>query len=167
MARASLHSAIVANNDELLYWEDLKDAGSVEIGSHTFTAEEIIAFARQFDPQPFHIDPEAAEKSFFKGLIASGWHTCSVGMRLMVDKYVNRSASLGSPGLDNIRWLVPVRAGDTITYRRVILAARASASKPEVGLLQSRSEAVNQRGEVVMTMEGWAMFRRRPTGRTG
>jgi acyl dehydratase len=83
-------------------------------------------------------------------------------MRLMVEKYVNRSASLGSPGLDNIRWLAPVRAGDTITYRRVILAARASASKPEVGLLQSRSEAVNQRGETVMTMEGWAMFRRRP-----
>ena len=150
--------------DDMLYWEDLKETGSVEIGSHTFTEEEIIAFARQFDPQPFHIDPEAAKQSFFRGLIASGLHTCSVGMRLMVDKYVNRSASLGSPGLDNIRWLVPVRAGDTITYRRVIMAARASDSKPGVGLLQSRSEAVNQRGETVMTMEGWAMFRRRPPG---
>jgi len=152
----------MTKSDDLLYWEDLKEAGTVDIGSHTFTEEDIIAFARQFDPQPFHIDPEAAKKSFFKGLIASGWHTCSVGMRLMVDKYVNRSASLGSPGLDNIRWLAPVRAGDTISYRRVILAARPSETKPEIGLLQSRSEAVNQRGEVVMTMEGWAMFRRRP-----
>ena len=150
--------------DDMLYWEDLKETGSVEIGSHTFSEEEIIAFARQFDPQPFHIDPDAAKKTFFMGLIASGWHTCSVGMRLMVDKYVNRSASLGSPGLDNIRWLVPVRAGDTITYRRVIMAARASDSKPGVGLLQSRSEAVNQRGETVMTMEGWGMFRRRLSG---
>ena len=155
----------MAKSDDLLYWEDLQNEGTVEIGSHTFIEEEIIAFARQFDPQPFHVDPEAAKKSFFKGLIASGWHTCSVGMRLMVDKYVNRSASLGSPGVDNIRWLAPVRAGDTITYRRVIMAARPSESKPEVGLLQSRSEAVNQRGEMVMTMEGWAMFRRRHPGK--
>lgn len=150
--------------DELLYWEDLQQGGTLEIGSHTFTEEEIVAFARQFDPQPFHIDPEAAKKSFFKGLIASGWHTCAIAMRLMVDKYVNRSASLGSPGLDNIRWLAPVRAGDTITYRRVITAARASESKPEIGLLQSRWEATNQRGETVMTMEGWGMFRRRNKG---
>jgi acyl dehydratase len=132
------------------------------MGSHTFTEEDIIAFARQFDPQPFHVDPEAAKHSFFKGLIASGWHTCCVAMRLMVDKYVSRSASLGSPGLDNIRWLAPVRAGDTITYRRITTSARVSESKPEIGLLQSRWEAVNQRGETVMTMEGWGMFRRRP-----
>ncbi|MGH8765985.1 MAG: MaoC family dehydratase [Burkholderiales bacterium] len=146
----------------MLYWEDLQDAGSVEIGSHTFTEEEIIAFARQFDPQPFHVDPQAAKKSFFKGLIASGWHTCAIAMRLMVDKYVNQSASLGSPGLDNIRWVAPVRVGDTITYRRTTTAARVSESKPDIGLLQSRWEATNQRGEVVMTMEGWGMFRRRP-----
>lgn len=148
--------------NEILYWEDMRDAGALEIGSHTFTAEDIIAFARQFDPQPFHVDPEAAKESFFGGLVASGWHTCAVAMRLMVDKYVNRSASLGSPGLDNIRWLLPVRAGDTITYRRVITSARASESKPGIGLVQSRWEAVNQRGDLVMTMEGWGMFRRRP-----
>ena len=151
--------------DELLYWEDLQQDGTLEIGSHTFTEEEIIAFARQFDPQPFHTDPVAAKNSYFGGLIASGWHTCAVAMRLMVDKYVNRSASLGSPGLENIRWLAPVRAGDTIAYRRVITAARASESKPEIGLLQSRWEAVNQRGETVMTMEGWGMFRRRHPGK--
>ena len=151
--------------DELLYWEDLKDSGSVDMGSHTFTEADIIDFARQFDPQPFHLDPEAAKNSFFKGLIASGWHTCCVAMRLMVDKYVSRSASLGSPGLDNIRWLAPVRAGDTITYRRITTAARVSESKPDIGLLQSRWEAINQRGETVMTMEGWGMFRRRPSAK--
>lgn len=147
---------------EMLYWEDFPAGETLEMGSHTFSAEEIIAFARQFDPQPFHVDPEAAKDSFFKGLIASGWHTCSVAMRLMVDKYVGRSASLGSPGLDNIRWLSPVRAGDTITYRRTTTAVRPSASRPGIGLVHSRWEAVNQRGEPVMTMEGWGMFRRRP-----
>lgn len=147
-----------------LYWEDFPVGDIMEMGSHTFTEEQIIAFARQFDPQPFHTDPEAARNSFFKGLIASGWHTCAIAMRLMVDKYVARSASLGSPGLDNIRWLAPVRAGDTISYRRTITAARVSESKPGVGLVQSRWEAVNQRGETVMTMEGWGMFGRRPPG---
>jgi len=148
-----------------LYWEDFKIGETVEMGSHTFTEAEIIEFARQFDPQPFHTDPVAAKASAFGGLIASGWHTCAVCMRLNCETYINRTVSLGSPGLDNIRWLTPVRAGDTITYRRVILAARPSATKPEIGLLQSRSEAVNQRGEVVMTMDGWAMFRRRPARR--
>ena len=149
---------------DLLYWEDFPAGDTAEVGSHTFTEEEIIAFARQFDPQPFHTDPAAAKNTFFGGLIASGWHTCAIAMRLMVDKYVNRSASLGSPGLDNIRWLAPVRAGDTITYRRTITETRASASKPDIGLINTRWEALNQRGEIVMTMEGWGMFRRRGSG---
>ena len=153
--------------EPMLYWEDFPVGDTVVMGSHTFTEEDIVAFARQFDPQPFHTDPAAAKSSYFKGLIASGWHTCCVAMRLMVDKYVGRSASLGSPGLDNIRWLAPVRAGDTITYHRTITAARASESKPEVGLVQSRWEAKNQRGETVMTMEGWGMFRRRPARTAG
>ena len=146
---------------ELLHWEDFPPVDVLEMGSHTFGEEEIIAFARQFDPQVFHTDPVAARDSFLGGLIASGWHTCAIAMRLMVDRYVGHSASLGSPGLDNIRWLAPVRAGDTVTYRRIITASRASASKPDLGLVQSRWEAVNQRGETVMTMEGWGMFRRR------
>ena len=153
--------------DELLYWEDFPVGDTMQMGSHTFTETEIIDFARQFDPQPFHIDPDAAKNSFFKGLVASGWHTCAIAMRLMVDKYVSRSASLGSPGLDNIRWLAPVRAGDTISYRRTTTAARPSESKPGIGLLHSRWEATNQHGEMVMTMEGWGMFRRRPPGRPG
>jgi acyl dehydratase len=148
--------------DALLYWEDFPVGDTMEMGSHTFTEAEIIEFARQFDPQSFHVDPEAAKHSFFKGLIASGWHTCAIAMRLMVDKYVARSASLGSPGLDNIRWVAPVRAGDTISYRRTTTAVRPSESKPGIGLIRSRWEATNQRGETVMTMEGWGMFRRRP-----
>lgn len=146
----------------MMYWEDFRAGERIEMGRHTFTEREIVAFARQFDPQPFHVDPEAAKKSFFGGLIASGWHTCSVGMRLTVDSHVSKSASLGSPGLDNIRWLKPVRAGDTITYTRVVLESRPSESRPGVGLVKSRWEAVNQQGETVMTMEGWGMFGRRP-----
>jgi acyl dehydratase len=146
----------------MMYWEDFRPGDRIEMGRHTFGAEEIIAFARQFDPQPFHVDPEAAKKSFFGGLIASGWHTCSIGMRLTVESHVNRTASLGSPGLDNIRWLKPVRAGDTISYSRVVLESRASESRAGVGLVKSRWEAVNQAGETVMTMEGWGMFGRRP-----
>ena len=146
----------------MIWWEDFKVGDRVEMGRHTFGEEEIIAFARQFDPQPFHVDPLAAKESFFGGLVASGWHTCAVGMRLTVDSHVNQSRSLGSPGLDNIRWQKPVRAGDTLTYSRVVLETRASASRPDAGLVKSRWEAVNQRGETVMTMEGWGMFGRRP-----
>ena len=148
--------------DATLYWEDFRTGEVVEIGRHTFAQDEMVEFARQFDPQPFHTDPEAASRSFFGGLIASGWHTCAIGMRLMVQQYIGRSASAGSPGVENIRWLAPVRPGDTITYRRVILETRPSGSRPDLGLVRSRSEALNQRGEMVMTMEGWGLFRRRP-----
>ena len=89
--------------DTMLYWEDFPVGDTMEMGSHTFTEEEIIAFARQFDPQPFHIYPEAAKNSFFKGLIASGWHTCAIAMRLMVQKYIGQAASANSPDIDNIR----------------------------------------------------------------
>ncbi|TAK41465.1 MAG: MaoC family dehydratase [Betaproteobacteria bacterium] len=146
----------------LLYWEDFTPGEVVDIGRHTFTEEEIIAFAVQFDPQPFHTDPQAARGTFYGGLIASGWHTCAVGMRLMVQSYIGRAASAGSPGVENIRWLGPVRPGDTIAYRRVIVETRPSGSRPGIGLVRSRSEAINQHGETVMTMEGWGLFRRRP-----
>ena len=150
------------STSETLYWEDFKVGETVAMGTHTFVEEEMIDFARKFDPQPFHIDPVAAKDSYFGGLIASGWHTCAVAMRLLCDNYINRSASLGSPGIENVRWLVPVRAGDTLSYRRVVLEARASRSRPEMGLVKSRTEAVNQKGETVLTFEGWGMFGRRP-----
>lgn len=146
----------------MIWWEDFKVGDRIEMGRHTFEAEEIIAFARQFDPQPFHTDPEAAKASFFGGLVASGWHTCAVAMRLTVESHVKDTKSMGSPGLDSVRWLKPVRAGDTITYFRVVLESRPSASRPDAGLVKSRWEAVNQHGETVMTMEGWGMFGRRP-----
>lgn len=145
-----------------MWWEDFKVGDSADIGSHRFTEDEIIAFARQFDPQPFHTDPQAAARSAFGGLIASGWHTCAIAMRLIVENYVNRAASLGSPGVDAIRWLKPVRPGDTLSYRRIVLESRASASRPGVGLVKQRWEARNQRGELVLSMEGWGMFGRRP-----
>jgi len=146
----------------VLYWEDFKVGETVEMGSHRFSAQEIIEFGRQFDPQPFHVDPEAARESFYGELIASGWHTCSIAMRLMCDSYVNRTRSMGSPGVDNIRWLAPVKAGDTLTYRRTVLEARASRSRPDAGLMRTRWEALNQDGVRVLSMEGWSMIGRRP-----
>jgi acyl dehydratase len=145
----------------MLYWEDFALGEVVEMGRHTFSEEEIVAFGRQFDPQPFHTDPVAARDTFYGGLIASGWHTCAIGMRLMVQAYIGHAASAGSPGVDHIRWLGPVRPGDTLTYRRRIVEARPSDSRPGIGLMRSLLEAVNQRGETVMTMEGWGFFRRR------
>jgi len=146
----------------MIWWEDFRVGEHSEMGRHTFSAEEIVAFGRQFDPQPFHTDPQAARESAFGGLIASGWHTCAVGMRLMVDQYIGRTVSLGSPGIEDIRWLRPVRAGDTLTYSRTVTASRASATRAGVGLVKHRWEAVNQSGETVLTMEGWGMYGRRP-----
>lgn len=146
-----------------LYWEDFRPGATSEMGRHTFTEAEIVAFGRQFDPQPFHTDPAAARDQVFGGLVASGWHTCAVGMRLMVESYIGRTVSLGSPGIDNIRWLKPVRPGDTLVYRRTVLEARASMTRKGVGLVKHRWEAANQAGELVLTMEGWGLFGRRPT----
>ena len=160
-------SQLFMDNDKFLRWrDDLRRAGlTVPIVPGilpALSARQIVAFAGRYDPQPFHVDPVAAAKSAFGGLIASGWHTCAVCMRLNCETYINRSVSLGSPGLDNIRWLKPVRPGDTITYRRTVLESRASQSRPGVGLLRSRTKALNQFGDIVMSMEGWGMFGRRP-----
>lgn len=143
----------------MIWWEDFRVGERLELGRHTFTEAEIVAFGREYDPQPFHIDPEAARQGAFGGLVASGWQTCAVGMRLLVER--GQSASLGSPGIDSIRWLKPVRAGDTVTYRSIVVESRASASRPGVGLVKQRWEAVNQHGELVLTMEGWGFFGRK------
>jgi acyl dehydratase len=145
----------------LIWWEDFKVGEQAELGRHTFTEAEIVDFARQFDPQPFHVDPEKARQGVFGGLIASGWHTCAVGMRLMCESSINQAVSLGSPGIDGIRWLKPVRAGDTLAYRRIVMETRASATRKGVGLVKNRWEARNQHGELVLTMEGWGMFGRK------
>jgi acyl dehydratase len=145
-----------------LYWEDFP-AGSVrEFGGKLVTREAIIDFAREFDPQPFHVDEEAGRRSLFGGLCASGWHTCSMAMRMMCDDYLLESASMGSPGVENLKWLKPVYPGDTLRVRLTVLEARRMASKPHIGLVRSRWEVLNQRTEAVLTMEGWGMFARRP-----
>jgi acyl dehydratase len=146
------------------YWEDFKVGDSAPMGEKIVDKDEVIAFGRAYDPQPFHIDEAAAKRSWAGGLIASGWHTCAMVMRMMVDSYLRDSASLGSPGVDNVRWLKPVRPGDTIRAQRQVLETRPSRSNPEMGLVKSRWEVFNQHGELVMTMEGHGMFRRRNPG---
>ncbi|MDB5581114.1 MAG: MaoC-like protein [Bradyrhizobium sp.] len=145
------------------YWEDLVPGEAVGIGSYTVGADEIITFAKQFDPQPFHVDPEAAKGSIFGGLIASGWHTCGIAMRLMCDAYLNETASLGSPGLEEIRWLKPVRPGDTLRGTRTIEESRPT-SKPDRGLVLTRWDMYNQKDEHVLMMRGYGLFGRRPIG---
>ncbi len=134
------------------YLEDYV-AGSIhEFGPILVEVEEVISFARRFDPQPFHMDPEAAAKSAFGGLIASGWHTAALMMRLLVDHYLSRVASLGSPGLDELRWLKPVRPGDALYIRVTVQEVGRSQSKPDRGFIRSFVEVLNQRKEVVLTV---------------
>ncbi|WP_300302962.1 MaoC family dehydratase [Ferrovibrio sp.] len=132
------------------YFEDIEIGAVRDIGSHTFTEQAIIAFAKQFDPQPFHIDPVAAKGSAFGGLIASGWHTAATVMRLLVDSAVELDASLGSPGFDDLAWLKPVRPGDTIRARMTCLDKAPSRSRPGIGSARFLVEAFNQNDEMVM-----------------
>lgn len=132
------------------YFEDIEIGTARELGSHTFTQDAIIAFAKQFDPQPFHIDPEAARQSSFGGLVASGWHTAAMVMRLLVDAAVDLEASLGSPGFDDLAWLKPVRPGDTIRARMTCTEKTPSRSRPGIGSGRFLIEAFNQKDELVM-----------------
>ncbi|TSE25467.1 Bifunctional protein PaaZ [Tepidimonas sediminis] len=151
-----------------IWWEDLAVGESRDLGSLTVTEEEIVAFARQFDPQPFHLDHEAGRRSVFGALCASGWHTCALAMRLMVTNFLHETASLGSPGLESLKWLRPVLPGDTLSLRHTILDKRPMASRPDVGLVRTLWEMTNQHGQPVLRMEGWGMFRRRePAGTAG
>jgi acyl dehydratase len=147
----------------LRYWEDFVAGETHDLGSIEFTAENIVAFASQWDPQPMHVDPEAAKASPYGGLIASGWHTATSYMRLLVTSALGNAVSLGSPGLDNLRWLRPVRPGDVLSARITILETRASESRPDRGIVRSRGEMINQAGEVVMEVEAVNFFGRRPT----
>jgi acyl dehydratase len=144
------------------YFEDFRPGQTVELGSRTVTEEEIVAFARQWDPQPFHVDADAARESVFGGLIASGWHTGAMWMRLYVDSLLGDAAGLGSPGLEELRWLAPVRPGDTLTGRLEVLEATPSQRRPDRGTIRIRAEMVNQDGVTVMAMTSRGHFRRRP-----
>jgi acyl dehydratase len=144
------------------YFEDFEPGQDIDLGTRTVTEEEIVAFAREFDPQPFHVDHDAAAASIFGGVIASGWHTCSMMMRMVVDGLMNRAAGMGSPGLEGVRWLAPVRAGDTLNVHYRTTQVKASTSKPDRGVVWSQWVAINQHGETVCTVEGMGMFGRRP-----
>jgi acyl dehydratase len=144
------------------YFEDFEVGQVFELGSKTLSEEEIIEFAKKYDPQPFHIDKEKAKKSFFGRLVASGWHTSAVYMRLLVDGLALDSASMGSPGLDDLRYLKPFYPGDTLYARFTITETIPSKSKPDRGLIKARAEALNQHGEIILTFTSIGFFRRKP-----
>ena len=147
----------------LRYFEDFHVGETFELGSRIVTAADIIDFARQFDPQPFHTDPAQAQESVFGGLVASGWHTASLYMRLLVDGLVDMiQSSMGSPGVDKIEWLKPVRPGDTLSGRATIAELIPSKSRADRGIIKTLGELRNQKGEVVMTIRGVGFFGRRP-----
>jgi len=144
-----------------LYWEDFSVGEVRDLGQITPTREDIIAFASQFDPQPFHLDEEGGKASIFGGLCASGWHTCAMAMRLMVTNFLHETASLGSPGLEHIKWTKPVYPNDTLRLQTTVLETKPMGRRPDVGMTRNLWELFNQHGEKVLQMEGWGMFRRR------
>lgn len=145
------------------HFEDYQAGEVFEFGDKLITREEIIAFATEYDPQPFHLDEDAARQSHFGGLVASGWMTCAVMMRMLVDHYISRVASMGSPGLEEIRWLKPVRAGDRLRVRVTITSTRLSASKPDRGFVLAEQAVLNQDDDIVLTVRGTGMYRTRAT----
>ena len=132
------------------YFEDYVPGVTHDCGSVSVDQPEIVSFAKEFDPQPFHVDPEAAARGPYGGLIASGWQTASLVMRQLVEHYVSAAASLGSPGVDELRWTYPVRPGDTLRVRATVVEARRSLSRPDRGIIKTLVEAVNQDGRTVM-----------------
>ena len=144
----------------LRYFEDFRIGETIECGLTTFNKEEILEFARKFDPQPFHVDEQLAARSAFGGLVASGWHTCAACMRLIVDHM--HTASMGSPGVESIRWLKPVRPGDTLKLIATVLAVEASKSRPDRGRVTYSYDMSNLAGEPVMSMRAVGIVARRP-----
>ncbi len=146
------------------FWDDLRVGEAKDCGTRTLTREQIVAFAREYDPQPFHLDEEVAARSPFGGLVASGWQTASLAMRMAVDAFIGDVASMGSPGVDELRWLAPVRPGDALALRCTIVELAPSRSKADRGSLRATYEMTNQRGELVLTMIGIGIVARRLAG---
>ncbi|MDO1582325.1 MaoC family dehydratase [Rhizobium oryzicola] len=142
----------------MLHYEDFTPDRVFPLGPKTVTAEEIIAFASEFDPQPMHLDEEAGKASILGGLAASGWHTAAMLMRMIVDAYIGNSTCQGAPGVDFMDWKKPVLAGDTLSGRGIVQEARPLRSKPGIGLVRMRTELENQRGELVCAAEQVIMF---------
>ena len=147
--------------DITYFWEDMAVGQVRDLGTISPSREDIIAFASQFDPQPFHLDDAAGAASVFGGLCASGWHTCSMAMRLMVTNFLQQTSSLGSPGLENIQWKKPVYPNDTLRLQTTVLETKPMGRRPDVGMTRNLWEMFNQHGNKVLHMEGWGMFRRR------
>ena len=148
--------------DVIQYFEDFQPGQVIDVGSVEVAQADIIAFARHYDPQPMHIDPDAARRTIYGGLIASGWHTVSLFMRLLVENLVAKTVSLGSLGVDELRWPLPVRPGDRLTGQMEVLETRASNSRPTMGIVRWRGEVRNQDGQLVMSLLGTNFFGRRP-----
>jgi len=146
---------------EKLYFEDFPVGTLLPLGPVTVDAQEIVEFAREFDPQPMHLDEEAGKASILGGLAASGWHTCGLLMRMMIDSYILRSHSEGAPGIEYVQWKAPVLAGDVLSGFSTVEEARALRSRP--GVITSRHELTNQKGEIVIVARNAAMIRQRPT----
>ena len=147
-----------------LTFEDFPPGRLGTYGPRHVTREEILAFAAEFDAQPMHLDEEAAKHSMLKGLSGSGWHLCSLMMRMMADGFMTRAASLGSPGIDEVRWLLPLRPGDDLTLDVDVLEARTSKSRPELGIVKLKSVARNAAGQALAEMVATVLFKRRETG---
>lgn len=147
-----------------LYWEDFEVGQTRKLGERKVSREEIIAFAAEFDPQPMHMDEMVAKDSMLGGLAASGWHSCALMMRMMCDSYLVDAASMGSPGLDEIRFVAPVRPGDTLSGRFTCVESRSSRSRPDLGICKMHYELFNQHGDLVMTWQCNQFFGRRTPG---
>ena len=149
--------------DGKLFFEDFEVGRQFPLGPRPVTAEEIVEFATEFDPQPMHVDQRAGEASILGGLAASGWHTSAMFMRMMIDSFLLNSHSQGAPGIDFLEWKKAVLAGDTLSGRSTVVEARALRSRPGIGIVKMRHEVVNQRGELVCLGENSVMFRMRET----
>ncbi|NKB34343.1 MAG: acyl dehydratase [Pseudomonadales bacterium] len=144
------------------FYEDFEVGSSYEFGEYQVTEEEILQFASMYDPQAFHLSDEAAKKTLFGGLCASGWHTCSMAMRMIVDNMPEgESGSLGSPGIDELRWSIPVFPGDQLRMKTTILEKKESRSRPEMGSISMLNEVMNQNDDVVMSNKPIVLFRKR------
>ncbi len=146
------------------WFEDYAVGTAAEYGPLRVDEAEVVDFGRRFDPQPFHVDAEAAAAGPYGGLIASGWHTCALMMRLLAEEYLSPASSLGSPGVDELRWIRPVRPGDELTLRTTVEEARLSRSKSDRGVVRTRVELANQSGEVVLSLRAMNLIRTRPGG---
>jgi acyl dehydratase len=149
------------------YWEDFATGAVADYGPRLVTREEIVAFAAEFDPQPMHLDEGAARASMLGGLAASGWHTCCLMMRMIADGFILNSSSMGGPGVDEVKWLAPMRPGAQLTVRATVLDTRVSKSRPEMGLVKFLFETLDETGTRLMTLTTNLMFGRRPPAQRG